>query len=63
MSANYLNAICFDSAGKAYKFHNIKNTQFRRKKFEQFAKQKYAVIYVNWYCRNTRKFIEQTKIV
>lgn len=57
----YMNAIFFDANGKPYKYHNIKNTDDKIKKFEEFARKKRG-LYINYYDSKSRAFIKQVKI-
>ena len=54
-------AICFDNLVKAYKYRRILNRERNLKNFESFARSK-GIIYVNYYDRETQKFIMRKNI-
>ena len=62
MPAKYLTAILFDASGKPYKYHNIKDSLFHKEKFLKFAKSEHNGVYVNWYDKESKQFIERSNI-
>jgi hypothetical protein len=49
----YYTAICIDNIGKAYKYRNIKKSNFDN--FEKFVGAK-NIIYINYYEKQSKKF-------
>lgn len=56
-----LTAICFDFNNKAYKYRRIQNKDSSINRFESFCRTK-SIKYVNYYDKETRRFLRQKKI-
>ena len=52
----YYTAIFFDATGKAWKYHNVKNTLEKMRKFEDFARSRGGVK-LNYYDSKTGQFV------
>jgi hypothetical protein len=57
----YMTAIVFTAEGKALKYHNIVNTTGKRDSSERFFRSK-GGIYVNYYDKKSREFIERINL-
>lgn len=55
MKPKYLTAIFFMADGKAFKYHNVKNNNEKRTKFENFARSRGGVT-LNYYDEKTGQF-------
>ena len=56
-----LTAICFNQDNKAFKYRRIINRLGSIENFENFLRSK-NIIYVNYYDKETKKFIKQRKL-
>lgn len=51
------------SGNKFLKYRGIKNTPWHKEKFLRFAEKFPGAMYVNWYDKQTKAYIERTWIV